>query len=170
MQFPLGSRRAGVFSCFIVHLIRHCGWDLFLDAKVRLFRNCIKFHPKKLSPPVTVTVIDSNSYIEVHANICAEATGLEVARLLPMLKGSIFSGIAAACKALNYKQTYPEIAFFCPQHESESSSGASRKPNLHPASIRPDRKYWCCDVDPSISGRLQSRHRIWFGIGKFVLM
>ena len=169
VQFPLGSRRAGVFSCFIVHLIRHCGWDLFLDAKVRLFRNCIKFHPKKLSPPVTVTVIDSNSYIEVHAKICAEATGLEVAQLLPMLKGSIFSGIAAACKALNYKQTYPEIAFFCPHHERESS-GASLKPNQHPASIRPDRKYWCCDVDPSVSGRLQSRHHIWFGISKFVLM
>ena len=166
VQFPKSSRRAGIFSCFTVHLIRHCGWDLLLDAKIPLYRNCIKFHPKKVSPPVTITVIDSKSFFEVHAHISPDATNRECARLLPILKGSVFGGITAACKALKYHHTYPEIAFFCPHHEA-TSSGASLKPSLHPASVRPDRQYWCCDVDTKISGKLQSRHHIWFGIGKF---
>ena len=165
VQFPKGSRRAGIFSCFTVHLIRHCGWDLLLDAKIPLYRNCIKFHPNKISPPVTITVIDSKSFFEVHAHISPDATNRECARLLPILKGSVFGGITAACKALNYHHTYPEIAFFCPHHEA-TSSGASLIPSLHPASVRPDRQYWCCDVDTTISGKLQSRHHIWFGIGK----
>ena len=166
VQFPKGSRRAGIFSCFTVHLIRHCGWDLLLDAKIPLYRNCIKFHPNKISPPVTITVIDSKSFFEVHAHISPAATNRECARLLPILKGSVFGGIIAACKALKYHHTYPEIAFFCPHHET-TSSGTSLIPSLHPASVRPDRQYWCCDVDTTISGKLQSRHHIWFGIGKF---
>ena len=74
--FPSGSRRAGVFCCFVVHLIRHCGWDLLLNAKEPLHRNCIKLQ------------------------------------------------------------------------------------------LTDDKKYWCCDVDPDISGLLESHHLIWFGISQ----
>ena len=42
--FPHGSRRTGVFCCFVVHLINYCGWDLLLDPSVAepLHRNCIR--------------------------------------------------------------------------------------------------------------------------------
>ena len=69
-----------------------------------------------VSPPCTVTVIDSNSFIEVYADVSPQATLDECARLLPILKGSIFAGIAAACRALKY----PEIGFVCPHSEAGS--------------------------------------------------
>ena len=164
VKFPKGQRRAGVFCCFASHLIHHCGWDLLLDAKVPLYRNCIEFHPKRISPPVTVTVIDSNSFIEVHASICQEATDPERAGLLPILKGSVFGGITAACRTLHYKDTHPELGFFCPHHEATEHS-------LHSASVRPDRLYWCCDVDTKVSGRLRKQHLLWYGTatGKLLL-
>ena len=164
VKFPKGQRRAGVFCCFASHLIHHCGWDLLLDAKVPLYRNCIEFHPKRISPPVTVTVIDSNSFIEVHASICQEATDPERAGLLPILKGSVFGGITAACRTLHYKDTHPELGFFCPYHVATEHS-------LHSASVRPNRLYWCCDVDTTVSGRLRKRHHLWYGTatGKFLL-
>ena len=166
VKFPQGSRRAGVFCCFAVHLIRHCGWELLLDAKVPLFRNCIKFCLKKTSPPCTVTVIDSNLFIEVYANVSKQATASQCARILPIVKGSIFGGIAAACRALKYRETYPDIGFTCPHHEANSSS-ASKKPKLHSASVSHHNEFWCCDDDTSVSGLLQSCHHIWFGTGMF---
>ena len=167
VKFPQSSRRAGVFCCFAVHLIRHCGWKLLLDAKKPLYRNCIKFH-LMVSPPCTVTVIDSNSFIEVHADVSAQAILDECAQLLPILKGSVFGGITAACRALNYKQTHPEIGFICP-HAEVDSSGVSQKPELHSASITSNTLFWRCDVDTKISGRLENRHHVWFGRGKFHL-
>ena len=164
VKFPQASRRAGVFCCFAVHLIRHCGWKLLLDTKEPLYRNCIKFH-LMVSPPCTVTVIDSNSFIEVHADVSPQATLDECARLLPILKGSIFAGIAAACRALKYTHTYPEIGFVCP-HSEAGSPDALLHSELHAASITSDTLFWCCDVDTKISGRLENRHHIWLGSGK----
>ena len=161
VKFPQGSRRAGVFCCFAVHLIRHCGWELLLDANVPLYRNCIKFCLKKTSPPCTITVIDSNSFIEVYANVSIQATVLHCARLLPIVKGSVFGGIAAACRALKYKETYPEIGFICPHYEDSTSE----KTKLHSASVSHHNEFWCCDADTSISGLLQSHHHVWFGEG-----
>ena len=165
VKFPQASRRSGVFCCFVVHLIRHCGWKLLLDAKEPLYRNCIKFH-LMVSPPCTVKVIDSNSFIEVHAKVSPQATLDECARLLPILKGSIFAGIAAACRALKYTHTYPEIGFVCP-HSEAGSPDASLQSELHSASVTSDAQYWCCDVDTEISNRLENRHHIWLGRGTF---
>jgi hypothetical protein len=136
-----------------------------LDTKEPLYRNCIKFH-LMVSPPCTVTVIDSNSFIEVHADVSPQATLDECARLLPILKGSIFAGIAAACRALNYKQTYPEIGFVCP-HSEAGSPDVSLNSELHSASITSDTLFWRCDFDTKVSGRLENRHHIWFGRGEF---
>ena len=165
VKFPQASRRAGVFCCFAVHLIRYCGWKLLLDTKEPLYRNCIKFHLMVILP-CTVTVIDSNSFIEVHADVSPQATLDECARLLPILKGSIFAGIAAACRALKYTHTYPEIGFVCP-HSEAGSPDASLQSELHSASITSNTLFWCCDVDTKISGRLENRHHIWLGRGRF---
>ena len=86
VRFPRGSRCAGVFCCFVVHLIRHCGWDLLLDSKEPLHRNCIKLQ-LLTSPPCMITVIDSNSYIEVHVKITAADVPLsKSASLFPVIK------------------------------------------------------------------------------------
>ena len=149
----------------MVHLIRHCGWDLLLNAKEPLHRNCIKLHLRS-SPPCTVVLIDSNSFIEIYVKITAEASVSEGTQLLSTIKQSIFGGISAACRVLNYKQTRPEIAFFCPHSHSLPSSQASKLPQRHTVTLTDDKKYWCCDVDPNVSGRLESHHLIWFGISQ----
>ena len=78
VRFPDRSRRAGVFCCFVVHLIKYYGWKLLLDSKEPLYRNCIKLQ-FLTSPPSTVTVIDSNTYIEVHVDITVEASASKYA-------------------------------------------------------------------------------------------
>ena len=162
VRFPHGSRRAGVFCCFVVHLIRHCGWELLLDAKEPLYRNCIKLR-LLTSPPCLVTVIDSNAYIEIHADTISQVPTSEYAGLLPIIKQSILSGICAACSALNYKKTKPQLTFFCP-HSTVSSGSKSQCVKQHTATLTPDRKYWCCDLLPKCFGTLESFHLIWFGI------
>ena len=160
VKFPQGSRRAGVFCCFAVHLIRHCGWELLLDANVPLYRNCIKFCLKKTSPPCTITVIDSNSFIEVYANVSIQATALHCARLLPVVKGSVFGGIAAACRALKYKETYPEIGFICPHYEDSTSE----KTKLHSASVSHHNEFGAAMLIPVLVACF--RVAIMFGLEK----
>lgn len=160
VHFPCGSQHARVFCCFVVHLIRHCGWDLLLDAKEPLHRNCIKLHLRS-SPPCTVTFIDSNSYIEIYTKVTAGVLISECTWLLATIKQSIFAGISAACLALNYKLMRPEITFFCP-HPHSSSKPLQR----HTATLTDEKKYWCCEVDPDVSGRLNSQHLIWFRINE----
>ena len=129
------------------------------------FIGTASFCLKKTSPPCSITVIDSNTFIEIYANVSTEATALQCAHLLPIIKGSIFGGIAAACRALKYKETYPEIGFICPHYEASSSGAPAEKTKLHSASVSHHNDFWCCDEDTSISGLLHSRHHVWFGTG-----
>ena len=172
VQFPGGSRRAGVFCCFVIHLIRHCGWDLLLKSKQPLYRNCVSLQLLS-SPPSTITLIDSNTYIEVHVDITAPVPRSEYASHFPIIRQAILNGIRAACSALNYKTTKPELAFLCP-HTSPSPPPPPSSPppfsadqplevKQHTATITKDKKYWRCDVEPRLSGLLNERHMIWFG-------
>ena len=149
VRFPLGYRRSGVFCCFVVHLIRHCGWDLLLNSKEPLHRNCIKMR-LLTNPPTSVVLIDSNSYIEVHVNAASDIPVNEYTTLLPVIKEAILSGMFAACKALNSKQTKPHLTFYCPHTPCSvkaTSSSASPKPkDQHTATLTPNRKYWRCDL------------------------
>ena len=165
VRFPRGFRRAGVFCCFTVHLIRYCGWDLLLETDQLLYRNCIKLRLHG-SPPVTVVLIDSNSYIEVHVNTTTGIPVGEYTGLLPIIKETILSGIFAACRTLNYKQTKPHLTFYCPHTLPSASTDDSPKSKVqHTATLSRDRKYWRCDLDPdSYFGPLENQHTIWFGL------
>ena len=171
VRFPGGSRRAGVFCCFVIHLIRHCGWDLLLKSKQPLYRKCVSLQLLS-SPPCTIMLIDSNTYIEVHVDITAPVPRSEYAGHFPIIRQAILNGIRAACSALNYKTTKPELAFLCP-HTSPSPPPPSSPPPLsadqpqevkqHTATVTKDKKYWRCDVEPRLSGLLNEQHMIWFG-------
>lgn len=174
IRFPCGSRRSGVFCCFVVYLIRHCGWDLLLSAKEPLHRNCIKLLLRS-SPPCTVTLIDSNAYVEIHVKLTANVQQIstECTKLLALIKQSIFGGISAACLALKYKQTKPEITFFCPHPRATTTTiahsaaqCAGPQPQPHTATLTDDKRYLCCDVDPDISSPLEAEHLVWFGHAK----
>ena len=165
VRFPGGSRRAGVFCCFVTHLIRHCGWDLLLKSKQPLYRNCVWLQ-LLTSPPCAITLIDSNTYIEVRVNITAPVPCSEYAGHFPIIRQAILNGIRSACSRLNYKTTKPELTFLCPHTSSFSSPLASadhsREVKQHTATLTKDRKYWSCDLQPQLSGLLDERHSIWF--------
>ena len=155
VRFPDHSRRAGVFCCFVVHLIKYYGWKLLLDSKEPLYRNCIKLQ-FLTSPPSTVTVIDSNTYIEVHVDITAQASASKCASAITLVRQAILRGIHSACIALNYKETVPELTFLCPH------SGHPEGTKQHTVTLSPDREFWRCDLTPRLSDPLQPHHMIWF--------
>ena len=163
VRFPGGSRRAGVFCCFVTHLVRHCGWDL-LKSNQALYRNCVSLQ-LLADPPCTITLIDSNTYIEVHVNITAPVPHSEYAGHFPIIRQAILNGIRSACSKLNYKTTKPELAILCP-HTSPSPSPPSstdkpREVKQHMATLTKDKKYWCCDIE-QLSGLLDEQHSLWF--------
>ena len=158
VRFPDHSRRAGVFCCFVVHLIRYYGWKLLLDSKEPLYRNCIKLQ-FLTSPPSTITVIDSNSYIEVHVDISAHGSSSEYASTTTIIRQAILNGIHAACVALKYKETVPQLSFLCPH------TGHPKETQRHTTTLTPDRKYWRCDLTPKVAGSLKDHHQIWFKKG-----
>jgi hypothetical protein len=169
IRFPKGSRRAGVFCCFVVHLINHFGWSRILDDDQPLHRNCFKLH-LPTDPPCSVTLIDSNSLIEVHIKLAAGAVPSECSALLSVIKNAILSGIDAACIALNYKQTKPEFTFHCPhtQPSSTHTSPADRpeEPKPHTATLNDKKTFLTCDIARSDSYPLQAGHLVWFGLTK----
>ena len=156
VRFPDRSRRAGVFCCFVVHLIRYYGWKLLLDSKEPLYRNCIKLQ-FLTSPPSTITVIDSNTYIEVHVNIIVRGSPSEYTTTTILVRQAILNGIHAACVALSYKETVPELTFLCPHTDHPEGT----KP--HTATLTHDQQYWRCDLIPQLlAGSLKQQHLIWF--------
>ena len=170
LRFPHGSRRAGVFCCFVVHLINHFGWSLLLENTESdcepLYRNCIKMH-LPTDPPCSVTLIDSNSLIEAHVELAAESDPSECSALLNVIKNAILSGIDAACIALNYKETNIEFTFHCPHAQPSSQiSPADRSKELlrHTATLNDKKTFLTCDIHRQNSYRLQAKHLVWFGL------
>ena len=167
VRFPDHSRRAGVFCCCVIHLIRYCGWDLLLKSKQPFYRNCVSLQ-LPTSPPYMITLIDSNTHIEVHMDITVPVTHSEYAGHFPIVRQAILNGIRAACSALNYKMTEPELAFVCP-HTSPSltpppsSADQPQEVKQHTATLTNDKQYWRCDFEPRLAGLLDQRHSIWFG-------
>ena len=171
VRFPQGSRRAGVFCCFVVHLISHFGWNRILDDTQPLYRNCFKIH-LPTDPPCSVTLIDSNSLIEVHVKLAAGAVPSECSALLNVIKNAILSGIDAACIALNYKQTKPEFTFHCPHTQpSSQTSSDDRSEELkpHTATLNDKKTFLTCDLARENSYPLQAGHLVWLGLTKGLL-
>ena len=165
VRFPRGSRRAGVFCCFAVHLIRHCGWKLLLDDTKKLYRNCLQLR-LPTCPPCVVTLIDSNTFIEVHVKITDDTPASECADLLNVIKNAIVTGIGGACSALKYKKTDPEFTFYCPHLSSSTSEPQLGELAQHTASLNDKKTHLCCDVVRDRSCRLLAEHLLWFGISQ----
>ena len=166
VRFLGRSRRAGVFCCLVTHLIRHCAWDLLTKSNQCLFRNCVSLELLS-SPPCTITLIDSNAYIEVYVSATAPVPRSEYTGHFPTIRQAILNGIRAACSRLNYKTTKPELAFLCPHTTlspsppSSSADQFAQELKQHTATLTKDKKYWKCDIQ-QLFGLLDDRHSIWF--------
>ena len=154
-RFSHGCRRAGVFCCLVVHLMKECKWsiqhengDLILVA-----RNCIKFRlPESYC---LITLIDAFYFIEVH--IDSDDTSL-CRKVCPTVQKKIIAGINAACEKLQYSNDHPHLAVFCPCC-TNTEAGSSKTKERHAAVLKESKFCFC--IETSQRAALSERHRVW---------
>ena len=152
-QFSHGCRRAGVFCCLAVHLMKHSNWSIQHKngGLILVARNCITFrHPKHAC---YVTLIDAFYYIEAHI----EATASVCLKACPIIREDIFTGIDAACKKLRYINDTPQLAVFCP-HPSASPPPSTE---LRHAAVVEKEDNCCMCTKSKVFAELEDKHTIW---------
>ena len=111
LQFPGGGPRQGIFCALLCWLVTPendspAPWSISVDevgSPVCLYRNCIQFDvPDSLS---TVTLIDTYTHFEVHADISEE---------FPVIRKAIDKGLHKAALNLGYFNSSPSPALLCP--------------------------------------------------------
>ena len=158
-RFPCGCRRAGVFCCLVVHLMKHAKWSIQHMDKTIIFvsRNCIKFRLPEHS--CLVTLIDSFHFFEVH--IAAKTKVSVCQEMCPIVRKEILTGIEAASEKLHYANDHPELGVFC----SCQGDAASLPPSArHAALVEEGGKDYTC-VESSVTDSLDERSAIWFDQG-----
>ena len=158
--FACGCRRAGVFCCLIVHLMKKSKWSIW-HANGRLIsavaRNCVTFRLSK--PSCLITLIDAFYVLEVH--IAANTKASVCQEVCPTIRSEILAGIEAASEKLHYKKNHPELGVFCPCSEFTSEGAASS--SRHAAILGEDE---CICVETSVSIPLNERQTIWLDESK----
>ena len=163
-RFPCGCRRAGVFCCLVVYLMKRSKWSIqHANRKLILVsRNCITF--RVLKPSCLVTLIDAFYFFEVH--IAAKTKASVCQEVCPIIRKEILAGIEAASKKLRYSNDHPELGVFCPCSEcaSEGTANSSRH-----AAILGDSEDECVCVETSDSTPLDERQSIWLDQSKLAI-
>ena len=117
LQFPGGGPRQGIFCALLCWLVTPendspAPWSISVDevgSPVCLYRNCIQFDiPDSLS---TVTLIDTYTHFEVHADISEE---------FPVIRKAIDKGLHKAALNLGYFNSSPSPALLCPCGRGEA--------------------------------------------------
>ena len=162
-RFPCGCRRAGVFCCLVVHLMKQSKWSIqHANRKLILVsRNCITF--RLLKPSCLVTLIDAFYFFEVH--IAAETNAKVCQEVCPIIRKEILAGIEAASKKLRYSNDHPELAVFCPC--SKCASKGATNCFRHAAILNEDN---CVCVETSKSTPLDERQSIWLDHSKLAII
>ena len=163
-----GCRRAGVFCCLVVYLMKECGWSILSESRdlMLVARNCVTF-----SLPLSscfVTLIDAFYYIEAHVtrltpSVCAKAC--------PTIREEVLAGITAACDKLSYTNDHPHLAVFCQHSESSATppSGSTAPPPSHEdqhAAVIDIRNNCCKCTKGQAVNELREEHTIWLNDGK----
>ena len=153
IRFGSGCIRCGVFCCLIVFLMKACGWHVCLSSGETIFlaRNCIKFQLP--NDPVSITLIDSFYFIEVHINAAPRICQM----VCPRVRKSLVEGVNAASSALHYNNDKPLTSFFCPHKRSILRT----RINHHFAQIFEDTLSWRCSINGDLTGALKPVHKVW---------
>ena len=160
-RFPCGCRRAGVFCCLVVHLMKQSKWSIqHLNKKVILVaRNCVTFRLPKHS--CLVTLIDAFYFFEVH--VAAETKASVCQEMCPIIRKEILAGIEAASEKLRYSYDRPEVGVFCRCHGDPASLPQSDR---HAALVQGSGADIACTcVETSVTNALDERSTIWLGQG-----
>ena len=156
-HFHHGCRRAGLFCCLVVHLMKHSNWSIQSADKSLLLvaRNCITFrHPQHTC---FITLIDAFYYIEVHV----EATVSVCHTVCPVIREEILSSITSACEKLKYINDTPQLAVFCPHSLSAEVSPHHSTELRHAALVKVEDNCLMCTKGKMVDD-LQDKHSIWF--------
>ena len=158
-RFSHGCRRAGVFCCLVVYLMKECGWSIQSEGGELMLvaRNCITFWLPSLS--CFVTLIDAFYYIEAHI---LKSTRLVCQKACPAIRDEVLAGINAACEKLKYVTDPPHLAFYC-DHPDPSGGVAALPPSQedrHAAVVK--KELSCCTcVKGRFTFELRKEHNIW---------
>ena len=165
-RFSHGCRRAGVFCCLVVYLMKECKWSIRHENKklILVARNCVSFRVTNDDHrSCVVTLIDAFYFFEVYI---AADTPLSLCReVCPTIQREILAGIKAACEKLRYVNDQPHLAVFCPccNCSIEEASSLSDSNSRHAAVLEKDD---CVCVEKSRHAPLNERHTIWLAEGK----
>ena len=155
-RFTHGCRRAGVFCCLSVYLMKHCDWSIKrMDGGLILVtRNCITFrHPRHTC---FITLIDAFYYIEVHV----KATPSVCHKVCPVIREEILGGITCASEKLNYINDTPHLAIFCP-HPSSVEASSPPSTELRHAAVMEEKDNCCMCTKADFIDELEDKHTIW---------
>ena len=158
-RFPCGCRRAGVFCCLVVHLMKQSKWSIqHVNKKVILVaRNCITFRLPKHS--CLITLIDAFYFFEVH--IAAKTKASVCQEMCPIVQKEILAGIEAASEKLHYSNDWPEVGVFCCCKGDPASLPQSDR---HAALVQESGTDCAC-VETSVTNALDVRSTVWLGQG-----
>ena len=161
--FHEGGPKLGVYCFLIASLITEFRWKLLSENRcpVQISRNRVKFELPGGNPGC-ITISDSFStffYVTIEppegANydkvrqICEE--------ICPNVRETILTGIRKASQKLNYKNSIPEVAFPCSQHD-----------NLHPATISSTGLLTCTN-DRRFCSEISEQHHLWFSLKDIII-
>ena len=154
-RFSHGCRRAGVFCCLVVHLMKENKWSIQHENKklILVSRNCVKFRlPESYC---IITLIDAFYFFEVHMEPDAELSLCQ--EVCPEVQRQVLAGIDAACAKLHYTNDHPQLAVFCPHCSSASNSGSVE---LHAATVLKKGNSCVCTATSRRSA-LTEGHTVW---------
>ena len=156
--FKNGCRRAGVFCCLIVYVMKECGWSLenIGGELLVVSRNCVRFS----LPTCTciVTLIDAFYYIEAHITESIPSTCLKAC---PIVRDDVLAGISASCEKMNYTNDQPCLAFFCQHSESTVKGASPRSHELRYAAVYKEADNCCMCMKCNKVTELKEQQKIW---------
>ena len=157
-RFSHGCRRAGLFCCLVVYLMKECEWSIHSEGGelMQAARNCVTFQLPTLA--CFVTLIDAFCYVE--ANIL-NPTQLVCQKACPVIREEVLAGINTACEKLKYIDR-PHLAFHC-DHSGISGEPAATSPSAdyrHAAVVK--KELSCCTcVNGRFTFELRDEHKVW---------
>ena len=144
---------ASIFNSLVAFLQNRSSWKVAMKQgqPACLYKNCVKFtHPKH---PVTLTLIYSFDFMEVHAQAPEDQT-FECQILASELLDILTSGLLEAAEVQNYTNLQPNFGFFC------SCDNSSQSPHL--ASFNPHNPNWLsCSKDDGCFRKVIESQQIW---------
>ena len=144
---------ASIFNSLVAFLQNRSSWKVAMRQGLPacLYKNCVKFI--HLKHPVTLTLIYSFDYMEVHAQF-AVSEGQIPKELISELLDVLFNGLMEAAAVQNYTDLQPSFGFFCFCEDSSQSLHLASFNSDNPSCLR-------CSKDDSCFISVSKSQQIW---------